>query len=102
MKKTCPLGHTCERRDADNEIIEQCRWYIRVHGRNPQTDDPIDAWDCAIAFLPILQIEGSKETRHTAAAVDAFRNEMVKQNTDAALVLAAVTEAGRQKRLERK
>ena len=56
-----------------------CRFYTHVVGSNPQTGGQIDTWDCAIAWIPILMIENSNEQRKTAASVQSFRNEMVKQ-----------------------
>jgi hypothetical protein len=33
-----------------------------------------------MAWLPILMIEGSQQTRQAGAAIESFRNEMVKSN----------------------
>jgi hypothetical protein len=75
--KTCPLGHTCA----------ECRWYIRLRGTNPQTGQEVDNEDCAIAWLPTLLVENSQQQRGTAAAVESFRNEMVRGNENLAAVL---------------
>lgn len=53
---------------------------MKVQGKDPQTDQFIDEWRCAIAWMPTLQIEHSLFERQTGAAVEGFRNEMVKQN----------------------
>ncbi len=55
-----------------------CNWFIQLRGKHPQTEEPVDEWDCAMKWLPILLIEGSQETRQTAAAIESFRNEMVR------------------------
>lgn len=57
-----------------------CAWFTQLRGSNPQTGDPVDEWSCAVAWIPMLLTENSKETRQTAAAVESIRNEMVRAN----------------------
>jgi hypothetical protein len=47
-----------------------------------------------MAFLPMLLIENSGQQRQTGAAVESFRNEMVKNNESNIQVLAAAIGAG--------
>lgn len=71
----CPLvGGDCKRL--------ACRWFIQLRGKHPQTGEPLDEWDCAVRWLPLLLIEGAQETRQTAAAIESFRNEVVRQNAE--------------------
>jgi hypothetical protein len=49
-------------------------------GHNPNTGQAVDEWACSIQFLPMLLIENSQQQRGTGAAVESFRNEMVKAN----------------------
>ena len=58
----------------------QCAWFIQLRGSHPQTGEPVDEWGCAMTWMPLLTIENSKEQRQTGAAVESFRNEMVKAN----------------------
>ncbi len=69
----------------------ECSWFINVRGFNPNTGQQVDEWGCSIAWLPVLMIENSQQQRQTGAAVESFRNEMVKQNAETAklLLLAA-------------
>jgi hypothetical protein len=60
-------------------VEHKCLWYIQVHGKNPQTGDPISQWQCAISFIPMLLIENSKQQHQTSAAIESFRNESVNQ-----------------------
>ena len=55
-----------------------CKFYVQVYGKDPQTGGDINLWDCAITWLPTLLIEGSQQTRQTGAAIESFRNEVVK------------------------
>ena len=55
-----------------------CKFFIQVYGKDPQTGLDINGWDCAITWLPTLLIEGSQQTRQTGAAIESFRNEVVK------------------------
>lgn len=65
----------------------QCSWFTLVRGTNPNTGKEVDEWSCAIAWLPILLIENSQQQRSTGAAIESFRNEMVKSNETTAQVL---------------
>ena len=71
----------------------QCTWFTQVRGKNPNTGADVDEWACAIAWLPILLIENSQQQRGTGAAVESFRNEMVKANeVSQQILLAAATD----------
>ena len=60
----------------------ECAWFMKVAGTNPNTGDPTEEWGCAVAWLPVLLIENAQQSRQTGAAVESFRNEMVKSNDD--------------------
>lgn len=57
-----------------------CSWFMQVRGKNPNTGQDVDEWGCAIAWMPVLLIENSQQQRQTGAAVESFRNEMVRAN----------------------
>lgn len=59
-----------------------CVQYILIQGKNPQTGADVNEWGCAIAWMPILQIESSQQMRQAGAAVESFRNEMVTGNQE--------------------
>ena len=73
---SCPLGSKCE--EIKDGAIHRCSWYVTMVGKNPQTDEDVNTKDCAIAWMPILLIENSKQQRSTAVAVESMRNETVK------------------------
>ena len=56
----------------------KCAWFTCLRGTNPNTGAEVDEWVCAVAALPMLQIEVAKEARQGAAATESFRNEVVK------------------------
>lgn len=64
-----------------------CSWFMQVQGMNPNTGQPVDEWGCAITWIPVMLIENSQQQRNTGAAVESFRNEMVRQNVDTAQML---------------
>lgn len=68
-------------------VESKCVWYTQIRGNNPQTGQEIDEHGCAIAWLPILMIENSQQQRQTGAAVESFRNEMVKTQNDFLLLV---------------
>jgi hypothetical protein len=57
-----------------------CAWYTRIQGVDNNTGNQVDSYECAISWLPMLLIENSGQQRSTGAAVESFRNEMVKSN----------------------
>ncbi len=62
---------------------------MKIRGNNPNTGEEIDDYGCSIAWLPVLMIENSQQQRSTGAAVESFRNEMVKANDVSQRVLLA-------------
>ena len=60
----------------------QCSWFTQIRGMNPNTGEPVDEWGCAITWMPMLLIENSQQQRSTGAAVESFRNEVVKGNQE--------------------
>lgn len=74
VKDNCPLNgfESCKKFD--------CAWFMQIRGTDPNTGDEIDDWGCSMAWLPKLMIENAFVSRQTGAAVESFRNEMVKSN----------------------
>jgi hypothetical protein len=66
-----------------------CAWYTRVQGYDVNTGNQVDNYECAISWLPMLLIENSGQQRSTGAAVESFRNEMVKSNEQSQQLLLA-------------
>ena len=63
-----------------SEVCHECPLWIKIVGKNLQSDETIDRWNCALAEMPILTVENSQQQRGTQHAVESFRNEMVKAN----------------------
>ena len=87
VKITCPLGAKCE--EAKDGALHRCAWYIQVRGTNPNDGKEVDQWGCSMAWMPLLAIENSQQQRQTGAAVESFRNEMVKNNEMGQRILLA-------------
>lgn len=82
-KSNCPL-------DGFNPCKQlECAWFMKIVGKNPNTGAEVDEWGCSMAWLPVLMIENSQMQRQTGAAVESFRNEMVKNNEVGQRVLLA-------------
>ena len=74
VKQNCPL-------DKFNPCRQfECAWFMKIAGKNPNTGKDVEDWGCAVAWLPVLMIENSQQQRSTSAAVETFRNEMVRAN----------------------
>ena len=86
-KANCPLDNFNPCRQLE------CAWFLKIRGNNPNTGEDIDDWGCSMAWLPILTIENSQMQRQTGAAVESFRNEMVKANEMSQQVLIAAATA---------
>jgi hypothetical protein len=82
-KSNCPLDNFNPCRQLE------CAWFMKVVGTNPNTGKEVDEWGCSMAWLPMLMIENSQQQRQTGAAVESFRNEMVKANEVGQRVLLA-------------
>ena len=66
-------GESCE------PYLLRCPLYMRLKGKNPLEGEPdIDTWNCALAFQPILTIEGAAFTRQVKNEVEALRKEIVQ------------------------
>ena len=79
-----------------------CAWFTRVQGYDMNSGNQVDNYECAISWLPMLLIENSGQQRQTGAAVESFRNEMVKANeTQTKLILATASGESQQPKLLR-
>jgi len=83
VKANCPLDGFKPCRQLE------CAWFMKIRGNNPNTGEEVDEYGCSIAWLPMLMIENSQQHRSTGAAVESFRNEMVKSNETSQHVLMA-------------
>ena len=86
-KTNCPLNNF----EPCKEL--ECAWFMKIVGKDPQSNKEIEDWGCAVSWLPILTIENSQQQRQTGAAVESFRNEMVKSNETSQQVLLQATAA---------
>ena len=87
-KANCPLDGFKPCRQLE------CAWFMKIRGANPNTGEEIDDYGCSIAWLPVLMIENSQQQRQTGAAVESFRNEMVKSNeTSQHVLLSTIQQA---------
>jgi hypothetical protein len=53
--------------------------YTHVTMMHPQNGASTDQYGCAIAWMPVLFVEGSRQTRGVQAAVESMRNEVVQR-----------------------
>ncbi len=73
---TCPLGSVCEEAKAGK--LHRCRWFVKLRGKDPQSEEQFDERRCSMEWLPLLQVEHSLFERQTGAAVESLRNNVVK------------------------
>lgn len=91
MSDTCK-GKVCPHLSKAKEVVcieHRCVHFQHLLGRQPQTGEVIDSWDCAFNWHNILLIEAAQQTRQAGAAIESFRNEVVKGNQQTLLALLA-------------
>jgi len=66
-----------------------------LQGKHPQSGQNVQEWGCSIAWLPLLLVENTGKQVQTNAAVESFRNEMVKANM---VTLALVNEQSKKEK----
>lgn len=93
-KILCPMmgGECIEDGAIRNGELVACRFWVHVQGKNPQTGETVNNSDCSIAWMPVLMIENSKVNRESGAAIESFRNEMVKTNATSMQLLFNTTQ----------
>jgi hypothetical protein len=67
----------------------QCVLYTKVQGTDMNTGKQVEDWNCSFSWMPMLLVENSGQQRQTGAAVESFRNEMVKSNLASQQLLLA-------------
>jgi hypothetical protein len=72
-------GAVCPLHKVDmSQVCHKCPWWTMVRGKNPQSEEMIDDWRCAVALLPMLLIENAQINRGHTFALETFRNSMVE------------------------
>jgi len=86
VKNNCPLNNfePCKQ--------FECAWFVQMRGTDPNTGKEVDEYSCAMSWMPMLLVENAMQGRQTGAAVESFRNEMVKANQSSQELLAKTAE----------
>ena len=74
VKDNCPLNNFKKCKQLE------CAWFVQMKGTNPNDGKEVDEYACAVAWLPMLLVENAMQSRQAGAAIESFRNEMVKAN----------------------
>jgi hypothetical protein len=90
-KPIAEKGEVCPFHQKDvSKVCHKCPLYVQMRGTDAQGNEH-DEWGCSFAWMPILMLENSAQQRSTGAAVESFRNEMVKANA-VGLAIAATSQ----------
>lgn len=77
-------------------IVAECECPKFVHVRMKDEDGAqVDKWGCVDSFLILLGVETVRASHQTGAAVESFRNEVVKANAAAVQERQALIEFAR-------
>jgi hypothetical protein len=79
----CPLW-----KKPMKQVCHTCEWWVHLRGKHPQGEEIVDAWGCAIAWLPCLMVENSQMQRQTAASVDKVATVMDQASSSATAMRA--------------
>ena len=91
MGKFCPL--------INKDCIEhQCKFFVHVTERHPQTGQERDIFDCTFSWLPVLLLENANRVRQTTASTDKVANQVNKMRAE---VLGALPDESRERLIER-
>jgi hypothetical protein len=71
----------------DGVAKHNCPKWIHIIGSDPNTGQSVDRFGCNDSFQAMLMIENSQQQRQTGAAVESFRNEMIRLNAGPQLPL---------------
>ena len=77
----CPLFQK-----AMKKVCHTCAWWNSIKGKNVNTGEPLDNWNCAINLFLVMQFEVANQVRHVDGTMQAFRTETSQTNV-AALAL---------------
>ncbi len=91
----CPLVMECEK-DAvvgEEKVTMRCAWYTKLIGQHPQTGAELEQWGCAMAMIPVLQVETSNMVRGVQAATESLRNENSNAGSQALEGMTALARA---------
>ena len=61
-------------------IEKKCKFWTHLYGKNPQSDQTLDKFGCAIEFIPILLVENAQMIRQAAASTDKVANQVNASN----------------------
>lgn len=90
----CPLH-----KEDMSKVCHKCPWWTRLVGKNPQSEEFIDDWRCAVAILPTLLIENAQMSRQTGAAVETLRNGVVDGVVESVFKAVGAAAGQQQRRL---
>lgn len=65
-----------------SKVCHTCPLWVLIRGKDPQSEQEVDQWNCSLSWLPMLLIENAQQSRQTGAAVESFRNEVVKRQSN--------------------
>lgn len=71
----CPLLSDSKHNITCKE--HECKFWIMLVGTNKNSGKPVNDFDCAISWLPMLLVEGANESRKTSQSVQGFRNSIL-------------------------
>jgi hypothetical protein len=74
---SCPLGSECK--TVKDGKIHQCLWLTGITQVNKQTGETEAKELCAIAWLPILNVEAAMTNRGQTDAICSLRDETLKR-----------------------
>lgn len=73
----CPLH-----RQKMSKVCHTCPMWMCVKGKNPQTGEDVDDWNCALVWGPLLAVQQAKEAYAVSRELNQMRNENSKHHAE--------------------
>jgi len=81
--KDIKCHHTGFEKSCRDMVVNcNCRKWVNILGADPQTGATFNNWNCLDSFMPKLILENTQQQRQTGAAVESFRNEVVRRHDE--------------------
>ena len=94
----CPLGSQCEY-IGDDKKLHRCAWYTKLVGKNPQSEEQIDEWQCAMSWLPLMLVENAQTNRGQTAAIHQGNKETISRQEELNTILGMALNQSKQRML---
>ena len=89
LKGVCLNGFVKGMPESETGERTTCAFFLQLAGTNPQTGESVNDPGCAIAFMPIIQLEGNLHMRQAVASTDKVATHLGNRRRELANAIEA-------------